>query len=576
MPLTVNHCIPHTSYLAAFAAFGSNVLPSLWEIVHLFVTFNATTYKDHQALVPSFLFRWFRPMFLIGAILYDIGILAFCIATENITAILIAVRIAMSLVNLWDQVRAHPLTNSHTMSMSLPTSISFHYHISFHNIQLWLIKNWVPFFVKKGKRRFIFPRAYLTACVWFLLVGSTSWSSSWQARNDVFAALYHINLFVVCVCCGAVYYFQGGLDLLVKHRFHWARNMFVFQSFFGVIIGIVGLAIGDGGGNNLEDTLYFHSAFALIYCFVQVQIVVVVHYFIVIFEELSWKYPQTPVSEDPLDVSRSSVYSATNRTSNNRAAGHRFLSSSSKVHVDLEVPLSLIEMATRGNVSKDTIAGAPSENETVKTDATNNFPYASNKVACNDVERRHSSIEVVTTGCLPENHIISAINEEEQEDGKEQGDLEIAARGLVSQSANIDIYDTPSLINPPLTARGQPDSTVVPYHTHRRNALAFDSTTSAIVRDNISLHEIMLVKLKRHEIVGRETDKLFCVVHQMFIWQAIVWLAQIFLGLYLQSVNTPTIPGHNYYLGYYCQTPLESTVNSAQFINDFLFARRRR
>ena len=472
------------------------------------------------------------------------------------------------------------------VNANLPTSISFHYHISFHNIQLWLIKNWVPYFVKKGKRRFIFPRAYLTACVWFLLVGSPSWSSSWQARNDVFAALYHINLFVVCVYCGAVYYFQGGLDSLVKHRYHWARNMFVFHSIFGVILSIVGLAIGDGGENNLKDTLYFHSAFALIYCFVQVQIVVILHYFIVIFEELSWKYPQTPGSEDPFNVSRSSVNSAVNLTSNNREAGHRFLSSSSKLSVDLEVPLSLIEMATRGNVSKETIAGAPSEKETVKTEATNNFPYASNKVACNDVEGRHSSIEVVTTGCLqnetvgaslPENHINSVIKEEkEQEDGKEQGDLEIAARGLVSQSANIDIYDTPSLINPPLTARGQPDSTVVPSHTHRRNALAFDSTTSATVRDNISLHEIMLVKLKRHEIVARETDKVFCVVHQMCFWQAIVWLAQIFLGLYLQSVNTPTIPGHNYYLGYYCQSPLESTANSAQFINDFLFSRRRR
>ena len=50
-----------------------------------------------------------------------------------------------------------------------------------------------------------------------------------------------------------------------------------------------------------------------------------------------------------------------------------------------------------------------------------------------------------------------------------------------------------------------------------------------------------------------------------------MWLAQIFLGLYLQSVNTPTPPGAE---GYYCPTPLIHAINSAQYANDLYFARK--
>ena len=81
----------------------------------------------------------------------------------------------------------------------------------------------------------------------------------------------------------------------------------------------------------------------------------------------------------------------------------------------------------------------------------------------------------------------------------------------------------------------------------------------------------MMVKLKRHELACREFDKLYCVLYQLMIWEVVMWLAQIFLALYLQSVNTPTLPGQG---GYYCKTPIENTVNSAQFTHDFVFARR--
>ena len=43
-----------------------------------------------------------------------------------------------------------------------------------------------------------------------------------------------------------------------------------------MIMGIVGLIIGDGGGNNLVKTLNYHSAFVLIYSYVEFTIVVVV------------------------------------------------------------------------------------------------------------------------------------------------------------------------------------------------------------------------------------------------------------------------------------------------------------
>ena len=161
-------------------------------------------------------------------------------------------------------------------------------------------------------------------------------------------------------------------------------------------------------------------------------------------------------------------------------------------------------------------------------------------------------------------------------DGNEEGDLE-AAHGLVSQSVSVSFCDAPSVINP-LVSTPVPDlaggSVVVSYQVDRRNALAFDGIfrRSSNLRSNILTHQIMMVKLSRHELVCREIDKLFCVAYQMMLWETVMWLAQIFLTLYLQSVNTPTLPDAQD--GYYCQTPLENTINSVQFVNDLVFARR--
>ena len=58
-----------------------------------------------------------------------------------------------------------------------------------------------------------------------------------------------------------------------------------------MIMGIVGLIIGDGGGNNLVKTLNYHSAFVLIYSYVEFTIVEILHRFIVVCEELAWQYP---------------------------------------------------------------------------------------------------------------------------------------------------------------------------------------------------------------------------------------------------------------------------------------------
>ena len=477
------------------AAVSSNTLPCFGEIFNLFYFYNATTYIDQQTVVPSFWFRWWRPAFLITGILYDVSMLAYCIYTEDIVAILLAVRIAIGLYQLSDQ--------------------------------LWMIKHWVPFFVQKEKRRFMTVRLNLSVYVWFLVVGSTSWTGTWQERNDIFASIYYLSIFVMGNICGAWYLMQGGVDFLVKYRFHWTRDVFGSWALVGLILGIVGLIIGDGGENNLVETLNYHSAFVLIYFYIHCSSTVIVHRFMVVFEELSWKYPNPITSPSTLSCKETTTFEATNGLA----------SASNKVACDEVVLPSSIEGARTG----DTVVVTPPENH-----------------------------NMVAGDIKPSNEVERFI----KEDKKEDNDLE-AAHGLVSQLAIVSVGDAPSVTSPTgadlIAARA--DSIDVPYQTRRRLALAFDGITrrSSILRSNILTHEIMMVKLKRHVLACIEMDKFTCILYQLFVWEVVVWIAQVFLTLYLQSVNTPTLPGQK---GYYCQTPIENTVNSAQFVNDFVFARR--
>ena len=470
---------------------SSNVLPYFGEILYLFYSFNATTYIDHQTMVPSFWFRWWRPGFLIGGILYDVGMLAYCIYMDDIFAVLLAVRITMGLYELSDQ--------------------------------LWLIKHWVPYFVQKEKRKFLFLRVYLIGSIWFLVVGSTSWTGSWQERNDIFANVYYLSLFLIIFGCGLWFLIQGGVDFFVKHRFHWTRNIMIFCALSGLMLGIVGLSIGDGGGNNLVETLNYHSAFIMIYFVFECTIVVIIQRFMVVFEELSWKYPNPIIPPSTLSCNESTTFEATNG----------ILSASNKIVCDVDVPSSSIDGVRTG----DTV------------DVTSSVNH-NNVAVGDDVER---FVEIDEIG---------------------EGNLE-AANGLVSQSATVSVGDAPSVISPPATAPvlTRADGIDVPYQARRRLALAFDGIArrSSKLRGNILTHHIMMVRLKRHELLCREIDKLYCVLYQMLMWETVMWLAQIFLALYLQSVNTPTVSGQE---GYYCHTPVENNINSAQFVNDFVFARR--
>ena len=467
--------------------------------MYLFYSYNAKTYIDQQTVVSSFWFRWWRPAFLIGGILYDVGMLAYCIYTEDIFAVLLAIRLIMGLYQLSDQ--------------------------------LWLVKHWVPFFVQKEKRRFIFLRLCIVACIWNTVLFSTSWTGgSWQTRNDIFANIFYICQFAMYFGCFLWYLIQGGVDFLIKYRLHWNRNLFVFYGLSGMILSIVGLIVGDGGENNLVETFNYHSAFVVIYSGIEGTIVVVMHHFIVVFEELSWQYPNPVI---PPSTPISNIESRSETTSG-------LVPASNKVACD--VGISSIELAPLGSIPEDTVVLAPLEIHA--------------EGAIGDIK--------------PSNDVAGLVVEE---DGKEGGDVE-AAHSLVSQSATVTVSDSPpSVISPPVTASTRAGSIIVSHQAHRRLALAFDGITrrSSILRSNILTHQIMMVKLKRHELACREFDKLYCILYQLIIWEVVMWLAQIFLALYLQSVNTPTLPGQE---GYYCQTPIENTVNSAQFTHDFVFARR--
>ena len=500
-PLLFVRCLPHTSWLGFFAAVTANVFPCLGEILYIFYAYNTTTYIDQQTVVPSFWFRWWRPGFLIAGILYDVGMLAYSIYMEDVFTVLLVVRVTMGLYQIIDH--------------------------------LWLVKRWVPFFVQNEKRRFFLVRLYVIGSIWFLVIGSTSWTGSWHERNDIFASIYYISLFVILFGCGLFFLVHGGVDFLVKYRFHWARNIFGVAALSGFMLGIVGLIIGDGGGNNLVETTNYHSVFILIYFVFESVIAGIIHRFIVVFEELSWKYPNPISSQSTRSRDGSmTLFEATNGLA----------SASNKVVCDVDMPPSPIEGARTGSIPNDTVViVAPPENQAEGTKG--------------DTKPSTADAGLVEQG------------------GIEEKDLE-SAHGLVSQSATVSVGDEPSEISPPinasLTREGSIDSS---YKGQRRLALAFDGITrrSSILRSSILSHHIMTVKLKRHELVCREADKLFCVLYQMVVWEVVIWLAQIFLALYLRSVNTPTLPEQD---GYYCQTPIGNTANSVQFVNDFVFARR--
>ena len=605
MPLYVARCLPHTSFLGFFAAFSANTFPSGLEILYIFYSYNATNYIGYQAKLPSFWFRLWRPGYLFAGLLYDICMLAYCISTNDVTAVLVSVRIAVAFYQL--------------------------------SAQYWLMKHWIPFFVEKEKRRLIFLRMILLSSVWWIVVGSTSWTGSWQERNNIFASVYYISYIAIYLGIGGWYLIQGGIDFFFKYRFQLLRNIIALLSSSGMILGIIGLSIGDGGGNNLVETLNYHSAFVPIYSFLLIILGLVVHYFVVVYEELSWKY-QNPEPEDPtlspsttspnelqsmtaelnhdfastndtvavydVDVRHSSNALATMKNifggtiavappenqnqSVKSEATYNFATASNKVACDS----SLIELATTESISKEMVILSLSDNQSMKSEETYNFASASNKMDCDD-NKTSLAIEFETTKSIPKetvkasashNHRINiAINDTipsnegermvEEENGNEAGDLE-AAHDFVSPSATSSSCDRSSVSNPSVSASLiQIESNVVPYHTRRRNALSFDGITrrKTILRNDILTHQIIMVRLKRHELVLLEIDKLFCISYQLLIWEIILWLAQIFLTLYLQSVNTPIIPGQD---GYYCQTPLQNVINSAQFANDLVFARR--
>ena len=459
MPLNLKGCIPHTSFLGFFLALFSTSVPYLGEIVYLFYAFNETTYIDQHTVVPSFWFRRWRPGFLIAGILYDVAMLGYCIYTEDIFVVLLVVRILMESYQLYDQ--------------------------------MWLIKNWIPFFVDKEKRPYLFLRMFLLDCIWNLLVGVEFWSGSWQKPNEVFTNIFYLMFFVLTCATGLWYVIQGGVNALFKYRFHWMRNSFVWLAGFCMILGIVGLSIGDGGGNNLVDTLDYHSAFVLVYCGINCQTAAIMHQFIVIYEEIAWKQRKLiPVYEDeispePSSFPRNEATMTTTKPINN-SDSTSVLVGSNKVTCDEDIP---IEIASAIDVHQ-----------------RSNLQFLGERSTAEDAK-------------------------------KEDGDMEID-------------YD--------MEATGD----------------SFYHHTSAKVTaraPSMVLSQIMRMKLKRHELVLRGIDELFAVGYQMFLWEVVMWLAQIFLGLYLESNHYPYPEGQN---DYYCHSPLERVINSVQFANDAVFARK--
>ena len=462
--------------------------------------------------------------------------------------------------------------------------------------QFWLIKHWIPFFIQKQKRRLIFLRVYLLDSLWYLAIISSSSPFSSKERIGIFSSTYYICILIIIVGCGVWYLVQGGYDHLVKYRFHYNRNIFALFAICGGIMSIVGLIIGDGGGNNLVDTLDYHSAFVMTYVGIELTIAMIVHHFIVVYEELAWDHPN-PLLEDMISSPSMLISSKSNVEATNGNA-----STSNKVACDnMYATSNFIEFANNmGNV-----AVPPPINKNKMTDTVDDIKLSNDKrgvasmtkedgkevedleaaqwsatigdeKTCDDHHLHALSIPYVAAAALSENHVEYTLNITERTNDVEMLMADVkAAHGLVSSSTTVPFADAPpSMIHPPTRTpvRSRAGSIVIFYQ--RRVALAFDGITrrGSILRRNILTHEIMMVKLKRHELVCIEIDKLFCVVYQLLLWETLMWLAQIFLGLYLRSVNTPTLPATQD--GYYCQTPLENTINSAQFVNDLVFARR--
>ena len=402
------------------------------------------------------------------------------------------------------------------------------------NDQLWLVKHWLPFFVQQQKQRFLFVRLHLIVCIFLLVLAIISSStSSWQDTNDIFTDVYYIGLFVVFVVVALWYVFQGGVDCYIKYRYHCAQNIFLYSSVLNLILGIVGLIIGDGGGNALQNTLNYHSIFVTIYFAFLFTTAMIVHRFVVVYEELTWKHPN-PILATTFHR---------NAPTTTEAANGLVPAGSNIVACNMDVSRSSNDVAPMKRVPHDGVVVAPSEN------------YIGSAV-----DDTNSSNEVMRFV-------------EVEEDGKETEEI---YRGLVSQSAIVPVCDAPSSgsSSVAVTVPTRAGSINVSYLAHRRrNALTFDGIlrTSTKLRSKVITHQIIMVKLKRHELVRREIDKLFCILYQMVLWETVMWVAQTFVQLYLQSINTPTLSGQD---GYDCLSPLENTINSAQFAGDLVFARR--
>ena len=195
-----------------------------------------------------------------------------------------------------------------------------------------------------------------------MLSVSDSWTHSWQERNNIFGNMYFINIFLICCGCGLPYLIRGGFDSFVRYRYHWNSNVFLFFGCSGMIMGIVGLSIGDGGGNNLVETLNYHSAFVPIYSLIEIAIGVVVHYFIVIFEESSWKHHINSIP-DPASCTSEANYNTAQANFISNQESCDVDRSSSKFFPLKSIPDKTIEEGLREDIIEDGIDGIKLPNE---------------------------------------------------------------------------------------------------------------------------------------------------------------------------------------------------------------------
>ena len=477
MALHVQQCMPRSSYLGLFIAYICNAGPALVEVIRVFRYYNAT-FVDKQDKFASFWFRVFRLGYLGVAVMYSIARLVYECYIQNVFAVMVAVRLLCGLCLLCDQY--------------------------------WFVKNWVPFVVHAGKRRLIWYRLAFGPLIYYVVLASSTFTS-WQTRQNIFSTVFAFCLLAISV--GNCSYLYHGSDCLIKHRYHFVRNVFMTTAICLVVLGTVGLIVGDGGGDDIWANLGgngYHSFFVLMYGLGFLPFAIALQYCLIVPEELTWSQEKSLATARMAAVAQCTLAARV-------ACGNDFASIEMPRLTAFDCPVSVIDTSIRSDVQED--------------------QYYPPLIVTSVLDQNGGNCTHSESGCG------------EQETPHVEANVGVEA----GQSTRTSGINTSQFV--------------------RRMALSMGQASSKnLISTVLSKRQQFLVK--RHAFASLEVEKVAIIVSQVVFWEFGVWIGQMSLASYLRNVaHVPEIPGA--IDGYFCPSYIGHPIQTLQFSVDNVFLRRR-